>query len=113
MLTTLNVITDAVMLGIIAYVVYDAVTRYRAATGTTWERLLAVGKGTATILVQRGVYLLAALSELLPSMVSVLGAPEVATQIQAVLPPGSGPFFMLVTAALTEWARHRTLPAGS
>jgi hypothetical protein len=107
---TISIIIDIAIFGFVAWVVYDAVTRYRAETGTTWDKLLAVGKGSATILIQRGAYVLAALAEFLPSLIETAGAPGVASALQTVVPGGAGPYYMLAIAVFTELARRRTLP---
>lgn len=107
---TVSILIDIAIALFVAWVVYDAVTRYRAETGTTWDKMLAVGKGSATIVIQRGAYVLAGLAEFLPSILDTLGAPGVASAVQTVVPGGAGPYYMLAVAVFTEFARRRTLP---
>lgn len=108
----MRVLIDLFFVSLLAYVLYDGITRYRAASGSFWDRMIAVGKGTSTILVQRGVYLLSALMELLPQLLDLVGAPNVSASIQSILPSGGAPYYALGFAFLSELARHRTLPPG-
>ena len=95
-------------LALAGFIVYDFTTRYRAATGSIWERMLAAGQGTETLLWARFVALVGAVSGLLVSAADYANAPGVATAIQQFLQPEYVAIGMVAIALITEWARrHR------
>lgn len=52
-----------VSLLIISYIAYNFVSQYRASTAaTTWDKMLAAGRGSATILFQKASILVSALT---------------------------------------------------
>lgn len=91
--------------------VYDFVKSYRAGTGTTWQKLLAAGKGTASILQAR----VAAMGGLaltgLVDLADMIGNPGVKSFVDQYL-GDKGPavgWTMVACALIAEWARRRTL----
>lgn len=82
---------------------------YRAATGTTWQRLLAAARQSATVLWSKFVMLVSLLIAGLDQIADWLGQPELADKIQAVLNPKLVPFYLIGIAVITIWARKRTL----
>jgi hypothetical protein len=94
---------------LVLYFLYDAVTGYIAATGTVWERLLAAGKGSATIVWSRFVVMVSGLSGGLVVAADYLNAPGVASAVQSVIQPQYVMAFTVAIAVITEFARRRTL----
>lgn len=94
-------------LGLAAFIVYDFVTVFRSATGTTWQRILAAGKHTETILWARFVQLVGALSAFLAGSADWFNLPAVGDFIRTVL---SDPVYVagafVGIAIVTEWARR-------
>jgi hypothetical protein len=58
----LLLIWDLLLLAALGYIVVDAVISYRAAVGTVWQRLLAAGKDSATVLWARFTVCVAAVA---------------------------------------------------
>ena len=102
-------LTDVIIAGIIIYFVYDAIVGYKNSTGTTWERILAAGKGSVTILWQRFVVLVTGLSGGLVILAEYLNAPGVADTIKSVIQPQYVAIFVIGMAIISEFARRRTL----
>ncbi len=105
MLIALDVIMG---LGVI-YVIASFAMVYFTATGTGWQRLLAAGQQSATILWQRAVIALAGLSAVLVDVAGYLGVPSIDNAIQAVLKPQYVGLFTILVAVVSEIARKRTL----
>jgi hypothetical protein len=99
----------AVVLAIFAYVVFDFAREYIRASGSTWDRLIAAGKGSATIVWQRFVMLISAVAGGLASLADWLNAPGLADAIKDAMTPEYVAFFMIAVAIITEIARRRTL----
>lgn len=92
---------------LVAFIVYDFVTTYRSAMGTTWERILAAGKHTETILWARFVQFVGAMSALLAGTADWLNMPAVGDFIRTILADPvyvAGAFVGI--AIITEWARR-------
>lgn len=100
---------DLVLLASFLYVAWDFYADYRAAAGTVWQRLLASGKESATILWTRFTVLVTALSNSLVWVAGLLGAPGVEDSIKAALQPAYVAGFVVAIAIVTELARRRTL----
>ena len=107
----MHLVIDVLVIAALVYVVIDAVISYRAAAGTVWQRLLAVGKESATVLWSRFVVLVAGLTDGLVWLADLIGQPSVASAIQAYLKPSYVAGIMVAVAAITELARRRTLSA--
>lgn len=106
----MSLIFSLLPVAILAYVVYDFVKEYAAASGaTTWDRLLAAGKGSATILLGRLTAFGAVVVTVLVESADWLGAPGIADTIKAQLTPQMAAVFAIALPFLFEFARRRTL----
>jgi hypothetical protein len=97
------------ILAAIGFAVYRVVKRYRAAEGTTWERVLATAKGSATVLWS---YIVMAGGTLMGWSVNVADAfnlPDVRTWIQGHLTAEMFGIALVTVALVSFWARLRTL----
>lgn len=108
-LSMFNIILLMLCGGGIAYFVYRVVTRYQAATGSVWERLLATAKGSATVLLSYaqmvGGFVIAGAEQ----VSTLLNQPEITSFIQAHVPPQWLGLVLLVMGLITLLARLRTL----
>lgn len=102
-------IAHLVVFLIAALALGDLIYNYVKSTGTVWQRLLAAGKGTATILWARFAMIVTGISDALVALATFLNEPGVAPQIQAVLQPQYVAAFVIGTLVITEIARRRTL----
>jgi len=100
-------VVDAVLLALVLFYGYEFYTGYRAATGTTWQRILAGAKGSATILWARFVQVVTAATMGLVSLADFLNAPAVGTAIQTYLKPQYVAAAFVLIAAISEVARRR------
>jgi hypothetical protein len=100
---------NCLLVAALAYIIIDAVISYRAAVGTVWQRLLAAGKESATILWARFTVVVGVVVNGLVWMADVLHAPEVANAIQTYGGPKAAAAVLIVVAVITEMARRRTL----
>ena len=95
----------------IVYILIDGFKDFAQASGTVWQKLLAVGKNSATILWARFTGLVAALAGALAFVADYLNAPGVGDAIKSGI--GDHPqyvaAFSLFVAVMTEFARRRTL----
>lgn len=101
-----------IFLAIAAWIIFTFIRDYAAATGSTWERLLAAGKDSATKLWARFTMLLASLSGGLIYLADYLNQPQLDGPIKTILSPNVVPFYLVAVAVITIWARNRTKPAG-
>lgn len=101
-----NLIISMVTVALVTFIVYDFVMEFKAATGTTWERLLAAGKQTETILWARFVALVGCLTQLLVQGADWLNAPGVADSIRTVMKPEYVAVYIVAIAFVTEFARR-------
>lgn len=93
----------------LAYVAWRIVTRYSAATGTAWERLLATARDSATVLWQYFVVAIGAAIANLGAAAELLNMPEVKGFLQASLQPEYVGAAFAAIAVVTIVARLRTL----
>jgi hypothetical protein len=100
---------DLIITAALIYIVVDAVMSYRAAVGSVWQRLLAAGKDSATILWARFVVVAAWIVNALVWLAELLNAPNVAAAIQQYGGPKTVAAIMVTVAFITELARRRTL----
>jgi hypothetical protein len=105
----MNAILNGILFAILVYVVVDFVRSYRAAAGTVWQRLLASGKESATIVWQRFTIVVASLADAVVWVADLLNAPSVAEPIKSALQPQYVAAFMVAVAIIGEFARRRTL----
>lgn len=103
------ILFDILLLALLAWIVFDAVRTYRATIGTVWDKLLAAGKDSATILWARFTVLIAALVNALVWLADVLNQPQVSIAIKTYLTPQLVAGIMIAIAFITELARRRTL----
>ena len=104
-----NIIFDVVIVIIALYVIYDAVSSYASATGTVWQRFLAVGKHSATILWSRALIVFGVAVDILSQLADFLGAPGASISLQQYLDAKTLAGIMIGVAVITEYARRRTL----
>jgi len=105
----MTIALDLILAATLLYVVIDFVRSYCAAVGSTWQRMLAAGRHSATILWQRFTIALAALADVLVWLADLLDAPAVAEPIKSVLQPQYVAVFVVAVAIVGELARRRTL----
>lgn len=96
-------------LGLLAFGVYRVVIRYRAATGTTWERVLATGKGSASIVWSYAVWAGGLVVSAATYGASALDMPEAKAFITSWLQPEYVGVAFLVIGIVAFAARMRTL----
>jgi hypothetical protein len=105
----INGIITFVLLAGLGYIVYRVWTRYRSTTGTTWERILATAKGSATIAWQYIVIAGGAVISSLGFIAEVLNMPDVQAWLKASLQPSYVGLALVVISIITVYARLRTL----
>jgi hypothetical protein len=106
----MTLVLNLVLVAALVYVAIDFVRSFRA-SGTVWQRLLATGRQSATILWQRFTIALAAFTDALLWLAELLNAPGVVEPIKSVLQPQYVAVFVVAVAIVSELARRRTLPA--
>jgi hypothetical protein len=105
----MHLVIDLVLFAALVYVVVDFIRAYKSASGTVWQRLLATGRHSATILWQRFTIALAGFADALVWLADLLQAPGVAEPIKSVLQPQYVAVFVVAVAIVGELARRRTL----
>ena len=105
----MTIVLNLILFAALVYVVIDFIRSFRAAAGTLWQRLLATGRESATILWQRFTIALAAFTDALLWLAELLNAPGVAEPIKSVLEPQYVAVFVVAVAIVGELARRRTL----
>jgi hypothetical protein len=100
---------DVILLAFLVYFIFDAVRGYHSAAGSIWQRMLAAGKSSATIVWARFTVMVAAFVNCLVWLADVVNAPTVATAITTYLKPSVVAGIMVTVALITELARRRTL----
>jgi hypothetical protein len=101
-------ITIAIVLTLV-WIGYNAVKKFRAAEGTTWERLLAGFKDSATILVAGATYVAGALIDVIGNAATALNQPEIAEIVKTQIPVQWAGYGMMALAAIVFIARLRSL----
>ncbi len=109
----MHLAVNLILSGIFIFVVVDAVRRWRGATGTASQRLLAIGRQSATVLWARFTVLVATLTDGLIELADLVGSPAVAAAIAQYLKPSTVAAIMVAVAVISEWARRRTLRKAS
>jgi len=105
----MTIVLNLILFAALVYVVIDFTRSFRAAAGTLWQRLLATGRESATILWQRFTIALASLADAVVWLAELLNAPGVAEPIKSVLQPQYVAALMVAVAIIGELARRRTL----
>lgn len=103
-------ILDIPITALVAYFIYDFVVSYRAAAGTVWQRVLAAGDQSATIVWQRLIVIASGLSGAVVVVADYLNAPGVGDAIKSAVQPQYLVIYAIVMALISEFARRRTLP---
>ena len=107
----MNLILTLIVILIPAYWVILISWEYMVSPGTTWERLIAAFRESATITWARLNGLGAGLAALLAWASPYLGLPQVSDKIQAVVTsPIAVAAYIVLVAIGAEIARRRTLP---
>lgn len=95
---------------IAAYFIYNIYRLYRDATGTVWQRFLAAGRESATMLWSKFIIILAGIVANLDYMADLIGQPGMKEYIdQLAGNPRTVAIVMLVISVVTMTARARTL----
>jgi len=105
-------VINLVLFALLLFVVFDSIRAWRSSSGTLWQRLLAIGKQSATVLWSRFCILVAVLADALIQLADFVGSPGVAGAIQQYLKPSTVAAIMVAVAVISEWARRRTLNKG-
>lgn len=95
------------------FMAYHLVKKFREAEGTVWERLLAGGRDSATILWGYLLYLAGAILDLIERMAVFLNMPEVTTFVNTHVPPKYVAGGMMVIGIITIAARLRSILRGA
>jgi hypothetical protein len=104
-----HLVIDLILFAVLAYVVVDFIRSYKVASGTLWQRLLATGGHSATILWQRFTIALVGSADAVVWLADLLQAPGVAEPVKSVLAPQYVAVFVVAVAIGGELARRRTL----
>jgi hypothetical protein len=111
MLQVIRYTFDIGILAVAAYFAYTVWDGYRDATGTTWQRLLAGARSSATILWAKFCLVLAGLTGNLDTAADLLGQPDMKQYINAAIGnPKTVAIIMVVIPLVSILARRRTLP---
>jgi hypothetical protein len=109
-MTVARLLIDLFFLGLLVVIGFHLVAQYRKARGSAWQRLLAAGKESATILWGKVCILLSGLIASLDSVADFLNMPELKTYIETALGnPKTVAAIMLLLSAVSIYARRRTL----
>src|ERR1700743_421621 len=93
----------------IGWIVFTFVHAWITATGSFWQRTLAAGKNSATIVWAKVVLIAGGLVAVLDKIAHLFGDPSLATQIQQYVTPQIVSYVMMGIMAINVWARLRTL----
>lgn len=93
----------------LAWFVYHVIKSYRAAEGSTWERVLAGFKDSATILVAGATFAGGALVDVIGNVAVALNQPEIAELVTKQIPAQWAGYGMMALAAVVFIARLRSL----
>lgn len=104
-----NLLLTLLMLAFPVYAVTSMVLSYRAAEGTTWERLLAAFRNSASLFWVRLNAIGLGIGTLIGDVGSWLDAPGVKDVVAPYLKPQYMVAYMLVVLVGAEIARRRTL----
>jgi hypothetical protein len=104
-----TIIVAVALAGVAGFFISEFARDYIATTGSIGERLLAAGKGSATIVWSRFSAVVAALAGALSGLADWLNAPGVSEAIQSCLKPEWVALYVLGLALVSEFARRRTL----
>lgn len=94
-----------VLIGLVA----DAVHGYVTGTGTVWDKMLAVGKSSASILSARVGMIGGFGLQAIVSLAEVISSPTVKAFVDQYINASAVGYTMIVAAVIAEVARRRTL----
>jgi hypothetical protein len=105
----MNLLLTAVVFAVPAYMAFCIIHGYASATGSTWERLVAAFRGSASILWARLNALSVGAIGATGEIATLVGAPGVKEAIQPYLGPEYMTAYVLFVLIGAEIARRRTL----
>jgi hypothetical protein len=91
---------DVALLALVAFIIYRVVIRYRSATGTVWQRLLATAWGSATFLAGFATTIGSTLMIYSDQILELLNLQQVQDIIHKLPPSAIGYFGLAVTALM-------------
>jgi len=94
---------------VLLLVIGDAIYSFVTHKGMIWQKLLAVGKNSYTILWSRGLLMFGLGIDLAAQAADFLGAPGIATALNQYLDSKTLGSIMIGIAVVNEAARRRTL----
>ena len=97
------------VVAIAAFFVVVCALDFKSEKGTTWQRVLAAGRGSATIVWMRLGVIFSALTSALVSAAGYFNLPEVQTALQKYMTPEAWLAVLAVFAVIGEIARRRSL----
>lgn len=106
----LRYLPDLLFAALLVWFVVDFVVRFARSRGSLWDRLLGVGRESATKLWAKVVGLVSVALGLLANSAELLNLPQADDLMQKYLSPDVVAIAGLVIAAITIWARNRTTP---
>jgi len=105
----LNLMLTIIVVAVPAYMIVSIVRGYRAATGSTWTRLVAAFRGSASIFWVRLNALSVAAIGAVGEIATFAGAPGVKEAIEPWLAPQYMTAYVIFVLIGSEIARRRTL----
>ena len=109
-MSILKYLPDLLFGVLLLWFVIDFVVRFVRSQGSLWDRLLGVGRESATKLWAKVVGLASVALGLLANSAELLNMPQASDLMQKYLSPDVVAIAGLVIAAITIWARNRTMP---
>lgn len=103
----MHLLLALVILAAVAWLVLSFVREVSASSGTLWQRMLAAAEQSATILWQKFVIVVGALTAVLTELATWLNEPSLVEPIKAVMQPQYVAYFTIFVALVTVWARRR------
>lgn len=101
-------ILNGLLSALAVYLLVDGVYLYRQAIGSVWQKLIAAGQGSLTILWQRIIMVSTGFVTSLVWIADAINEPMLSQAINAYLKPNVVAAIMIGAAAITVWARKRT-----
>lgn len=109
MFSVFNIVFAVLPLAIVAAVVYRGVAVFQKAEGTTFERLLATSRDSATWLWGKVLWVGGWALVGIDNLAILLGQDTVGEAVRNYLPPQIAGFALVAIALSIWWARIRTL----
>lgn len=100
---------DLVLGIVLGALILDLVTGYRKNEGSTWEKLLAAGKNSASILSARVMMIGGLLQQSIVEIADVIASPTVKAFVDQYMSAKAVGWTMIGAAFIAEIARRRTL----